>query len=441
MLFDHSMPAMEAQLRAARSFEELEAALQSIIGLVPTLMAQDVRGHRLFCSALDLAISELPRRLGLPPVAFERGQENVIILATRVYPTGGHSRVIADIARLMGGHRVTVIFTDIYRQVSYRGQLSRREQDQALIPTRSAVILNAPTLVEKIVELHALLNALRPSRIFLLNNHMDPVAVAGAWAFRSVVDYVHHADYMPAIGSSLEFGAHVDLTYTCHLACRRAGLPAIYAGLTIPPPATIDPLAPAASRLRIATCGSLHKYRHPARYKWTDYVAAALATGDSELVHIGPVDDSFIEEIAQALVQAGIDSDRYRAVGPVADLQSELKRQGAQIFLSSYPVSGGKANLEAMAAGLPVLNLVAPELGPLMEDRWPIPQAITVTSPDDLRQRILQADELIAAAREPQARQLVLEQTERFENYVNARPAPPLGDLGTPLPANPLSAG
>lgn len=420
MHLDHPMPELEQAIAKARSLEELDAALRQVSRMVPSLMVPDVRGRRLFCSGLDKVVAELPRRLGLRDAPFTKGQDNIVILATRFYQTGGHSRVAADISQLVGAERVTVICTDIYAQLKYRLLINQGSPDGELLRRRSTVILQGPTLVERIVELYSLLSAIRPSRIFLLNNHMDAVAVAGAWPFRDVVDYVHHANFMPAIGSSLKFSAHADLTYRCHLACRDAELAPVYAGMM----ASTETLVPAPggvsnkTRLRIATCGSQHKYRHPARYRWADFVIATLSAADAEIIHIGPYEESFAVEMAEALTAAGHEPDRYRFVGPCDNLMAELIRQQADIYLASYPEGGGRAAVEAVTARLPLILPEESGHGPLMADHWPLPQAVSVATPEALASALRSSGKLIAAAKDPANAAKVRDLMGRFKTYV-----------------------
>src|SRR5205085_7353099 len=112
------------------------------------------------------------RRLGLPQAPpLTKGETNVCILVTRFYPTGGHSKVAADIARLAGASRVTVIFTDIYGQLRQDHMIAKESPQGDTFQRRANVLLTAPTLVEKIIQLHQILAAMQPSRIFLLANH------------------------------------------------------------------------------------------------------------------------------------------------------------------------------------------------------------------------------------------------------------------------------
>ncbi len=423
MRFVYSNPDLEGQIAEARTLDALEAALQGVSRLIPSFLDKEIYGRQVFCKGLDALVPRLLGKLRLPTVTLERSNEHVCILATRFYDTGGHSKVAADISARLGAERVTIIFTDLYRQLQYR-QTINEDRDASPFHRRALVLLTAPTMVEKILELHALLSAMRPGRILLMCNHMDMVAVTGAWAFRSVTEFIHHADHLPALGATLPFFSHVDLNYPVHLACTEAGLNPTYAAMTA---ATLErPPRRADGVLRIATCGSLVKYRQPGRYRWVDYALAALRVPDTELVHIGPVDDAFRQEVAAALSAAGVEPSRYVYAGTVPNLPAELVAREVDVFLGSYPTSGGRANLEAMATAIPTIVAHDIDAPPLIPDRWPLPQFTTISSPEELPELLARVDELTARASDPAAMETLRAQLRRFEDYVDGRPLGPI---------------
>lgn len=411
---------LEIALARATTLDELERTLAAIGDLVPSFMDPTIWGRKLFWPGLDRQLPELAARLGLVDVALTPSQDHVCILATRFYATGGHSRVAADICRRFGPERTTIIWTDLYGQFSYR---QMRSGAPAEYPCRSLVLLNARSRVEKIIELHALLAALRPGRIFMLQNHMDVVAVTGAWPFRNVAEFVHHGDYLPSLGATLAFARHADLTYTCHPACRSVLPQAQYVGMAIPEPQTPPP-RPANERLRIATCGGPAKYRDVAAHRWTDFAIAALRATDGEMVHIGPVDDALFERVRDALSQAGLAKDRYQFVGPQPDLRAALIAAGADLYLGSYPEGGGRALLEAMSLQLPAILPEAAEQGPLLRQGLPIGGWRSITHPDEtapaIREALATRDQLLTADH----RGRLAAEFNRFNAYLDSAPAP-----------------
>jgi len=427
--FAYSNPEHEAALRGATTPEALAEALVRLNDLIPSFMHPPIYARRLHSFGLDETVPLIASRLGLKDTPGVKSNDNVCIVVTRLYSTGGHSQVVADIARAMGAENTTLIYSDIFKHFRYPSPLPDLSRFSA--PNRALILLQAPTLSERITELYTHLRAIRPTRIFLVSNHMDMVSVAGCWPFRSVVDFIHHADYMPSIGATLPFSAHVDLTYTCHLACREAGLDPIYSAMKAARPAVAPPPTPEKRGLLFATCGHSHKYVKPGRYRWADFALAALRTPESRMLHIGPADDAFRQSITSVLAAEGIDPARYEFRG-VAPLQAELISRGVDLYVSSYPEPGGRANLEAMIAGLPCLAPTEIAAGPLIVDRFPLPQFHLLSRPDELSALIGRSAELKDQAAGPEARAALDAEMSRFDSYLAGEALSPTADERLP---------
>jgi hypothetical protein len=418
--FEYENPELERALEAARSFDQLEDVFQRLSRLVPSFVDPAIRGRQMFAHGLDRLVPVVARRLGLADVPGTRGNENVCIVATRFYTTGGHSKVAADISRLVGRSRTTIVFTDLYRQLKHRSLIG---EDVGASPyqRRATVLLSAPTMIEKTVELYMALAAIRPTRIFLMCNHMDLVAVAGVWPFRDVVEFVHHADHMPVIGATLPFSAHADLTYMCHEHCKQAGAPARYVGMTNTKAEPSGAARPAsAGGLRFATCGALHKFRQAARHRWADFVIAALRNGGAEFLHIGQADETFRNEMQAALSSAGLDPDLYRFTGSVPDLKQALIDNGVDVYVASYPDTGARAILDAMMAGLAPVVPVPGEIGGLLQFKVPLPHWVKIAGPDELPEAAERSLALSEQLRSPEGQAALREELDRFEDYVLA---------------------
>lgn len=416
---------LERELDAARTQETLEAALGKIAILNRGFRDPKIYGRRLFSTGLDALVPVVARRLKLQDVPGAKSNDNACVLGTEFYPTGGHTRVAMDIMeRFPEDNRPVLMGTSTYTPGNTYTSLLNHPQLSAGKGERATVGLMSTTLVGKIIELYMILKAMRPTRIFLMAHAMDIVAVIAAWPFRDVVEFLHHADHAPSIGATLPFSAHVDLTYTCHLACREAGFDAIYSGMNA---ARAD--APVGQReegrpLRIATCGSPHKYEGARRYAWRDYAVAALKTPGTEVIHIGPTKPELEDQIRKALAAARIAPERYVFAGWAPSLGEELVKRQADVYLSSFPETGGKANLEAMAVGLPVIIPMGADMPPLTRFTLPLSHWLEIDRPDQLDAAIDQALALRAKMREPGEVRLLEGELQRFDDYV-ARRLPP----------------
>lgn len=430
MRFIYRNAELERELSLASTMEAVETAFRKIAELPSQFRTPAIYGQSLFATGFDELIPRLARRFRLVdrPTA-SKSNDNVCILATRFYPSGGHTRVAQDIIARLQPAGVTTLLTDILDELRYRS-LFQQETNTSFLNERALVILSADTLVERVFEAYMTLVAMRPSRIVLMSHPMDIVAVLAAWPFRDIVEFIHHSDHAPSLGATLPFSAHVDLTYTCHLACREAGLDPIYAGMTSPEASPSTEIAPARKTgRRIATCGVIHKYRGSGLFRWADYAVAALQEPGSELIHIGNTDAAFLTEMREALSAADIGLDRYILAGFQPNLPAELARWQPDVYLSSYPEPGGKANLEAMTAGIPTIVPIDANLPPLVRYRLPMPHWLTIERPDQLADAIAEVRSLCATIGD--AEQSVIDrEVGRFDTYVaGGRPPPtPEGD-------------
>jgi hypothetical protein len=424
--FEYHRPDVEQALLGARDIASLEAALKATAALKKDLNDPAIRGHQMFAQGLDATIPPLAGRLNLHDVPLAKSNDHVLVVATRLYEVGGHSKVASDIAAIIGPGDTTIVYTDTDHELRHEKLLNVRRAPAAE-RHRANLLLGADSLVGKILELYNLVAAVRPGRIFLLTHHFDMVAPIALWPFRSVVEYLHHADHLPTLGATLPWSAHVDLTYRCHGVCQRAGLNPIYAGLTVPPgtvaaaarPPLIGERTPGP--LRIATCGHLDKYRGAMTHRWLDFVIAALRQpGGAELIHFGRVDEAFRAEMQQGLTAAGFDPAAYVFAGETPDLSADLQARNVDAYLMSYPLGGGKAGVEAMAVGLPPIVPTDPSSPELLRFDFPADTWISITSPADMARAIAEATAkraAIASAGNPLAAEL-----ERFRAYVRDPP-------------------
>ncbi len=410
---------MAEEVLSAKTAAQLEPVLQRLCRMPDFVMRDDVRGYKLFMKALDDAVPHAAEVLALRDYARPKSNENVCIIATQFYAVGGHTRVAADITRLVGAQNVTIILTDLYGSQAYRTLVEPNVQN-AGFHARSMLSLKSPAILDRTVELHNLLHAIRPTRIFLLNHHMDLCAVTATYPFRSVTEFIHHADSVPSVGATIGYSAHVDLTPCVFDACRGIGHEPILTSMWLPPSGPLPKIAtPPSERLRIATCGHPSKYRHAAARRWSDWVIACLQADPSgDLTHIGPVDDAFQKEIRAALTAGDVDPARYVFAGQAPNLRQALASLGANLFLSSYPDGGLRAMYEAMSLGIPAISPKDPGERPLMDSTPALPGWAAVHHPDGMATAITQAKAQWPSMQTAEYAEIVQQRLGAFEQYV-----------------------
>jgi hypothetical protein len=417
MNLEYERPDVEAIITSSHSRAELEAAFQKIIHLRTEFRRPHIYGRKLYVRWLDKLIPAIASRLGLVDVPqLPKSNERIVVLATILRRTGGHSQIVKDIMRAFP-RRVTAIYSDVYRELPEdlpdMPQLATDFGEGAWLYARRRL------LIDRAVEIYMMLKAIQPTRIFLFGHLMDPVPILAAWPFREISEFIHHADHAPSIGATLPFSSHVDVTYRCHLTCQKAGLNAVFAGMTAPIPPADPARRRADGELIIGTCGSPNKFHGSGKYTWTDYVVATLrAKPNSRIVHIGPVTPELGSAISIALAKANIDPTRYTITGHVMSLQAELLARGVDVYLSSYPETGGRSNLEAMAAHLPVILPLDVGGPPLIRFDHPLRRWISVDTPSGMAAAIDAALSKADDLREPASVAELRDELGRFDQFL-----------------------
>lgn len=382
-----SIPEVETALRVAKGAADLEPVLRSMTSLQRVIETNgSLYGRKLFFDGIDALLPAICEKLGMADAAPRvESNDRVAILATEVYPIGGHTRIIEDIQRSLPPGSCRLILSDPNGHYDHFGPAARN-LDFIRPMFDSILICKNPSVIGRCFEIYALLRAIDPSRVFLLGHHGDITPALACWPFREVVNFIHHTDYLPCIGASTGAFKHLDVTYACHSRCREHVRGARYVGMSLPysVKAQQKDLAP-RTRLTVATSGTQRKFNGSRLFRWTDWAIAALSSsGEVDLKHIGPVTPEFAAGVHAALSEHRIDPRRYEFVGQVRSVAAALDQCSADVYLSSYPEAGFRANLEALASGLPVVVLEDDSTPDLLRFKFPAAGWLSVQTPSEL---------------------------------------------------------
>jgi hypothetical protein len=289
---------------------------------------------------------------GREPYRFESGAHAVYV-CTETLSSGGHTRVISDLMRAAPERTHHVVLTNLWE----RARLFTQEFESL---GARVTILPKATMLEKLQLLTAFLGGFRQARVFLLNHHQDTVAVAAVGAAARLERFfIHHCDYLFCLGLFLRGVAHVDLHSMGFDDCRNnLGIGANhYWPLTCEDGATVRSGGFSRDgRLVTCCCGSAHKFtgRYPVDY--FDAVAEILRTTASTHFHIGPLEERHTRRLLERLTATGVSLERFKHVPHVPNLRTALLDLGVDAYLVSFPLGGGRALVEAMSAGVPVVG-------------------------------------------------------------------------------------
>lgn len=336
-------------------------------------------GRGLFIPELD----ELARKASLtiaptpnPPV----NSGTVLHVTTGVYSTGGHTRVIQDIVANLPEYR---------HELTVTGMTADHPDLLLLKPwfdhfNLNIHILSSSSLTARSRELSHLLAALRPEIITLFGNNNDVVLnVTVTHRSASRVLFFHHVDHYPCLGASRSEFTHVDLTPGCHDIClNQPILNASMVGLTVRDAGTVRPTENRS--ITGATCGSPHKYDGSIGFSYGQLLAALFSVGVGKMFHVGDMSEEQKNETRAEVTANGQDAERIIFLPNVPSLTEKLLEISPDFYLVSHPVGGGKATLEAMSVGLPILHARPAGSLPLLVVDMTYGSSLTVSTLDEI---------------------------------------------------------
>lgn len=363
---------------------DTETFLKRLAELSHRLSSEPLWGRALFIPELD----DLARKAGfiLAPRPTAKTKSKLLVhVATEVFRIGGHSNVIEDAVTALPDYRHVLILTAM--NGSQPAVISMKPHFEEL--NLDVRFLTCSSRMEKARELASLIGALAPRAVLMLASYDDSVAysaVTGDAAQR--VLFLHHSDHQPSLGASRSDYIHVDLTPTCHSVCAsRPDLHASLLGLTAQDIGTVQ----ISDRRPVVgvTCGSPYKYSGSIEFSYAELVAALFSIGVARLFHVGDMPDSQRNQICTYIMANGQDPNRLVFLPNVSSLAAKLLEISPDFYLTSHPLGGGKATVEAVSVGLPVLFVCPasrlPLLGPDMTFGTAIPISTLEQVPEAIR--------------------------------------------------------
>jgi hypothetical protein len=351
----------EAPIAAFLERGDMEMFLKRLAELTGKLLSEPLRGRALFIPELD----ELARKASLVVAPHHNSPTNpklLVCVATIVSPTGGHTRIIEDIAATLPDYRHVLVITGMHKSHPTLASLQPRFDELSL----NVHVLQSLSWAEKARELSSLIAALGPQAVLLLAHQDDSIAyvgVAGHGAPR--VLFLHHADHQPSLGACRFDYTHVDLTPACHRLCAsQTRLRAALLNLTVKDIGTVQLME--RHPIIGVTCGSSHKYVGSSEFSYAQLLAALLSGGVDRILHIGDMPPSQKDQICAYIAAGGQDASRVVFLGDSPSLAAKLVEISPDFYLTSHPIGGGRATVEALSVGLPILWVCPPSTLPLL---------------------------------------------------------------------------
>lgn len=336
---------------------DLAGALATIECVVDDVFCEPLNTTEIFADAdLDDACQAIGAislaQLGPAPSVTPGGPP--VFIASMLQRSGGHTAVLADIARHTG-QGATVLLTGVVgpTRLDALAHLFRGIEPLCFekAPRGNRAV--------KLMWLQSRLRSLAPSTVWLVNHHADSVAVAAVQPDQGyVLKYLHHGDHHLCLGVMLPFGEHHDPHamgfHNCREVLHRPDNR--YLPMAVPPQPAPDTALAADRTGPLVTCtaAGANKIEHAYWPAYADVVAQLLANTEGRHVHIGPLSMIYRWRIRRNLVRYGVDRARFLYIPFVPNVSQTLSELGIDLYLSSFPYSGARTLVAVMANGIPI---------------------------------------------------------------------------------------
>lgn len=336
---------------------EIDEAINLLIVYVQACWHDPGTLTRLFGSA---RLDELCLKIGraaVPAAPAGRGSTGATVyIASHLAGHGGHTHVLENAVLADTTARRVILLTDLFNHAEIDKLTERfgRICEFRAAPRGSSLLGRLRWLSDQLAEL-------RPSNILLLNHHEDAVIIAAMadWLHRASVIFIHHADTNICLGAHLKGATHIDLHNIGFNCCRQHEhiTDNLYLPLSMKEKAARSPDRKFRPKGALLTCssGSYNKFSARYAYGYLDLMIIRLQADAGNHVHIGGVPPHELARIRAALEKADIDSERFIHVPWVESVWATLVERKVDLYISSFPLSGGLATIEAMGSGTPIL--------------------------------------------------------------------------------------
>ncbi len=359
----YSLKYLELEVNNQIASKNLDAALNLIINFVESIGKDSRATASIFGSTM---LDKLCQRIGAESLKLKKEiaqknmskktKNNIIYIATELYQSGGHTAVIEDFIRTQPEKEQIIIITDTL-QTAQREVIDNRF---AQLPVKIKWAPNGSAL-DKLIWLQSQLLALQPNQVFLFNHGQDAIAIAAVQPnLTTQLIFYHHCDHQLCLGLYLEYAQHIDPHSFGFYNCRNK----LGVANTKYIPLTADDLGISLREvpfladgiLRTCSSGSSLKFEQSYLYSYIEEVPKILDVTGGVHIHIGSLSTYALKDIHQWLNERGISPERFIYIPWVKSLWKALYEQRVDIYINSFPLGGGRACVEVMGSGTPIIG-------------------------------------------------------------------------------------
>jgi hypothetical protein len=364
---ESSLPNFCFRVREEIRGGNLNSALTLVIRLVTDItLHQSSVGRVLASPELDqlCTLVGAVAREETGPAAIDRNEarENTVVyLVTELAKSGGHSRLLSDLIAAENAGEQIVLVSNLHETTVMSDIIGPFAQAGAVIRIAPQGDYSA-----RLRWIQHELARIRPRQSYVIPHHFDAVIMAAAQPdLVGKLIYIHNCDHALALGVHLSHARHVDFHAKNFYHCREhegVASNVIWPLVAADHGHRVD--TPFLTRGHLTTCtsGGFEKFEFwhgfeqvPYLHRYEDVVPIILHASRGTHIHIGALRDVMLDRIRAGLASAGLAADRFVYIPYVASLWTALLEHNVDVYIGSFPYGGGRAVVEAMGAGLPLV--------------------------------------------------------------------------------------
>ena len=283
-------------------------------------------------------------------------QFSTVFLLSEIIEAGGHIELLKDYIGLELFSKPCIIVTNLFSRQNLQIVEKFCQENNVEV-----FVVTAVDSLSRLRETRALLKKISPQKLILLNHHQDSGAIVAALSQLDCQKYfIHHADHQLCLGVTCEEFIHIDLHNMGYWDCRTTlGVKTNkYWPLIVRQNSLIRATKPFINEEGLLTCssGSGRKFESiNYKYDYFELLPKILLATKGSHVHIGPLTREQLDGLKTNFEKSNIDWDRFHHIPWVSSISRELFSLGVDLYISSFPMGGGKTILEAMSVGIPLL--------------------------------------------------------------------------------------
>lgn len=280
--------------------------------------------------------------------------DTVVVVASRLQASGGHTRVIEDFFRILPHKNKYILITD------WVGGSDRANAEDRFKPLGVHLEYSPKgSPLSRLLWLQKRLFELNAQQVYLFNHHEDSIAVAAMEACReSDIHFYHHGDHHLCLGAHLKGATHIDIHAFGYHNCRynlnisdNTYLPLIVEDRGVR--SLNEPFIP-GGRITTCTAAGWNKLGLPHSVNYITVIPILLASTGGRHIHIGHLPRWVRWHLNRAMRKMGVDLSSFVYIPRVSSVWDALIENRVDLYLSSFPITGGRTMVEVMGAGVPI---------------------------------------------------------------------------------------